>query len=261
MTIQGSQSGAHTFTAQAHADHGGVSLLPDAPFTGGETVTVSTGLAVRGATSGHTTFTVARVVPTAVGPDNEGIDASQVQTFVSAPDLSVAKVTVQTDSPTAAAGRIFLAPYRGPGVNGPMLLDDHGALLWSRPVPDGQRAANFQAQTWRGRPVLTWWQGEISKVGDSTGVVYLYDAAYRQIGLVPGSNGLAADLHEFTITPQGTGLLLAYMHCHADLSAIEWPKDGLVIDGVIQEVEIDTGRVLFEWHALDHIDLAESFSR
>ncbi len=259
VRIEGSQSGSHTFTVHAHADGAGMSLVPAAPFEAGESVTVTTGLDVLGATSGRTTFTVARVQATAVGPDNEGVDASQVQVFASAPDLSVPKITVQTDAPTASPGRIFLSPYRGPGVDGPMLLDDHGGLLWSHPVPDGQRAANFQAQTWRGRPVLTWWQGVISQTGDSTGVGYVYDQSYRQVAEVTGSNGLSADLHEFQITAEGTALLLSYMHCQADLSAAGGPADGLVIDGVVQEVEIDTGRVLFEWHALDHIALTESF--
>lgn len=32
-----------------------------------------------------------------------------------------------------------------------------------------------------------------------------------------------------------------------------------VLDGIIQEIEIETGRVLFEWHSLDHIDLEETY--
>ena len=32
-----------------------------------------------------------------------------------------------------------------------------------------------------------------------------------------------------------------------------------VIDSVVQEIDIKTGLVLFEWHALDHVALSESY--
>jgi hypothetical protein len=35
-------------------------------------------------------------------------------------------------------------------------------------------------------------------------------------------------------------------------------SSGTVIDGVVQEIDIPTGRVLFEWHSLDHVALDES---
>jgi hypothetical protein len=34
---------------------------------------------------------------------------------------------------------------------------------------------------------------------------------------------------------------------------------GRVIEGVVQEVDIETGEVLFEWHSLDHVGVEESY--
>jgi hypothetical protein len=34
--------------------------------------------------------------------------------------------------------------------------------------------------------------------------------------------------------------------------------DGTVVEGVVQEIDIATGRVLFEWHSLDHVGLDET---
>ena len=44
-----------------------------------------------------------------------------------------------------------------------------------------------------------------------------------------------------------------------DLSAVGGPVDGVVLDGIVQEVDIETGEVLFEWHSLDHVGLEESY--
>jgi hypothetical protein len=38
------------------------------------------------------------------------------------------------------------------------------------------------------------------------------------------------------------------------------PKDGVVVDGIVQEIDVATGRVLFEWHSLDHVSLTESYA-
>ena len=65
------------------------------------------------------------------------------------------------------------------------------------------------------------------------------------------ANGLAADLHEFVITPQGTALMIAY-------DTVQ-PARGKVTQAVVQEVEIDTGLVLFEWHSVGHIATTESY--
>ena len=32
-----------------------------------------------------------------------------------------------------------------------------------------------------------------------------------------------------------------------------------MLDGIVQEVDIETGEVLFEWHSLDHVGLEESY--
>ena len=37
------------------------------------------------------------------------------------------------------------------------------------------------------------------------------------------------------------------------------PKNGTIFEGVVQNVDIATGRVLFEWHSADHVALTESY--
>ena len=44
-----------------------------------------------------------------------------------------------------------------------------------------------------------------------------------------------------------------------DLSSVGGPVDGTVLDGIVQELDIESGEVIFEWHSLEHVGLEESY--
>src|SRR5919112_1833463 len=67
------------------------------------------------------------------------------------------------------------------------------------------------------------------------------------------------DAHEFQLTPSGTALLMAYVPVPWDTSKLGGRRDGIVEDCVIQEIDVATGTLLFEWHALGAIPLGESY--
>jgi hypothetical protein len=69
-----------------------------------------------------------------------------------------------------------------------------------------------------------------------------------------------ADLHEFAITPQDTALVTAYRTAPADLSKLGGKARGMVLSGVVQEIDIATGKVLFEWDSLDHVAPAQTMT-
>jgi Arylsulfotransferase (ASST) len=94
--------------------------------------------------------------------------------------------------------------------------------------------------------------------GVSNGVDYIYDSHYHQIATVQAGNGLSADGHEFLITPQNTALILSYATETADLTSIGGPSNQEVVDGVVQEIDIATGRVLFQWNSADHVPYSQS---
>ena len=172
-------------------------------------------------------------------------------------------VTVLKSGPGLDPGLVFVAPKTTPAdglQQGPEIVDDQGRPVWFRAVPAGEQAANFRVQTYRGQPVLTWWQGQNAPTGPGAGqgVDVVLDAAYHQIAVVSAGNGLAADLHEFRLTPRGTAFITVYHPVPYDLSAVGGPADGSVVDGIAQEIDLATGTVVFEWHSLDHVPLAES---
>jgi hypothetical protein len=187
----------------------------------------------------------------------------QAWTFRSRPDLRPPTIEINTNSPGTAPGHIFVSPKQEPGATGPsedapLIVDNRGEPVWFHPLHgDPKRDAfNFKVQTYKGETVLTWWEGLHTGFGQGEYVVY--DHSYREIARFGAGNGYEGDHHEFLITPEDTALITIYNKVQRDLSEVGGPVDGLVLDGIAQEVDIETGEVLFEWHSLDHVALEES---
>ena len=185
------------------------------------------------------------------------LQTSKTQAFVSRPDLQPPVITVlDSAAGRAARGYLFLAPSSGPGQRGTMILDGAGDVVWFGPTTP-RTAMNLRVAVYRGEPVLTWWEGT-TRYGLGIGEHVIVDSSYREIARFPAGHGLQSDLHELIVTPQGTALVTAYDIPRVDLSSVGHGR-GLVIDGIVQELDIRSGRVLLEWHSLDHVKLSESY--
>jgi hypothetical protein len=93
------------------------------------------------------------------------------------------------------------------------------------------------------------------------GEMVVLDQSYRVIRRIRTPNGFRPDLHEFVITPRGTAVLITYPVVRADLRRVKGARHGLVVDSTIQEIDLDTGLVEFEWHSLGKIGLRETHSK
>ena len=262
-SVVGSASGSHAGHLQAHPDGQGATFAPDSPFQPAETVRVTTNLAVRGGSGDAFTFTIAQPVttPDAPPPDAPKPAAPQpdaAMSFASRPDLHPPKLDTAVASHNVAPGDIFLTPSGPLPQTGPLIVDDHGQPVWFDPTTNG-RAFNFAVQTYKGNPALTWFEGTVTPNGYGQGVYVLADDHYREIARVHAGNGYTGDLHDFQITPQDTALFTIYSRVHADATAVGGAKDQPVTDAVVQEVDIPTGAMLFEWHSLGTVGLQESY--
>ena len=168
-------------------------------------------------------------------------------------------VTVLTGTASPADGDIFISPFgdQTSYANGPEILSPAGQVLWFHAVPAGEEASDFRPQIYDGKPVLTWWQGT-GLGGLASGTDYIYNDHYQQIATVNAGNGYTADGHEFLITPWNTALILIYTTATANLTSIGGPADQTVIDGIVQEINIKTGKVLFQWNSADHVPYSQS---
>jgi hypothetical protein len=261
VTVTGSRTGRHSGRLAAYSQGDGASFLPAHPFAPGETVTVNAGLRSGGTVQTLSDrFAIAYQDPLSTTPEtiHPGA-ANEIQSFRSRPDLRPPTLVVTARSSTIAPGEMFAAPYDGPGQSGPMILDPNGGLVWFKALPRGISATNLQVQQYAGRPVLTWWQGDISVHGFGLGEGTIADGAYDDIAHVRAGNGLRADLHDFQLTPQGTALITAYDPIYCNLSGVGGAAHGAVTDGLMQEIDVRTGLVMFQWSSLDHVALAESY--
>jgi hypothetical protein len=188
--------------------------------------------------------------------------AGQAWNFRSRPDLHPPVIEVIKQARDTAPGYIFIAPKNGPeeagpGQDGCMIVDNDGQPVWLRLLQkEDMDVMNFRAQTYKGERVLTWWEGVHTGYGQ--GEYVIFDHSYREIARFGAANGYEGDHHEFLITPEDTALITIYSKVPMDLSGVGGPVDGLVLDGIVQELDIQSGKLIFEWHSLDHIGLEES---
>jgi hypothetical protein len=177
------------------------------------------------------------------------------------PDLRIPALTVTRSERGACTDPIFIAPYNAPnGAQAGAVIADgsDGQPIWENPLVD-KVTTNFRVQSYRGSPVLTWWEGDI-ELGHGVGEYVIADASYRTIRRVQAAGRMRGDLHEFVLTPRDTALLTSYVVRKHDLSAIGGPRHGTIQDAIFQEIELASGRLLLEWHSLDHILLEESYA-
>jgi hypothetical protein len=175
------------------------------------------------------------------------------------PDLRIPSLTVTHREQGVSTDPIFIAPYNAPvGQVGAVIVDNEGQPIWENPLA-GKVTTNFQVQSYRGSPVLTWWEGLI-EYGHGAGEYVIADASYRTVRRVQAAAGLRGDLHEFVITSRDTALLTSYVIRKADLRAAGGARDGTIQDAIFQEIDLASGRLLLEWHSLDHVPLTESYA-
>ena len=181
------------------------------------------------------------------------------RTYHSRPDLKPPLVRIRTAAHGTAPGYLFIAPKMVVAQAGPMIMDNRGEVVWFKPL-NTRGVTDFRVQKYRGKPVLTWWRGRVSNVGVGDGWYVIYDTSYRPVAEVRAGNGLVGDVHEFLITKNDTALFTVYHRLPVDLSSVGGPAEGKIWDGILQEVDIQTGRVLFEWHSYPQVGIAESYA-
>ncbi|HTA14898.1 MAG TPA: arylsulfotransferase family protein, partial [Solirubrobacteraceae bacterium] len=261
ISVDGAASGGHSGRLEAYSQGDGASFVPSKAFQPGETVVVHGKLTVAGHTTSfafHFTTAIRDPIGHPASTPKPAGKASELLAFHSRPELHPPVVTVTASSPLEAPGDLFLAPYSGPGQDGPMIVDSAGNLVWFDPLPSGTESTDLQVQQYEGKPVLTWWQGYIPPQGFGQGEDVITDSSYHQILRMRAGNGLLADLHEFKITPQNTALVTVFDPIRCNLSSIGGPRNAAVTDSLFQEIDLKTHLVRREWHPLDHVALSQS---
>lgn len=269
VTATGSRSGAHGGQLKPYSQGDGASFIPSSPFAEGEQVTVRLDVLLGGRTREISwSFDVLEAAGLGAAPKEELAATpatAPVQHFRSQPNLQPPAVNVKVERDGHRPGYLFMSPY-GAGHAGPLILDNRGQVVWFHPVDLGPRgaatkASDLQVQHYQGRPVLTWWEDPLASAGSEQRELrdVIFDRSYQRIAVVRAGNGFEPGLHAFTITPRGTALIEANRDVRCDLAGVGATADGSLWDNVIQEIDIKTGLVRWEWSSLDHVALGDAY--
>jgi hypothetical protein len=271
VAVIGSRSGPHAGRLHALSNGRGTAFTPARPFSSGERVSVralqrspaaGTASGAPGATRISFSFAVAAPLPvhgqksTFVRHDIIDSDGF-TRTYHSARSIHPPIDTMSGSDPDPGSGDIF-ADAENSIQAGPLIFDPDGRLVYFQPLHQAA-AFNVEVQQYQGQSVLTYWQGYV-KHSVGVGNDMILDHSYTPIAKVSAGNGYTADLHEFQILPNGDALITAYAEVpNVDLRSVGGPKKGTLLDSIIQEINIQTGHVDWEWHAYGHITLSESY--
>jgi hypothetical protein len=261
ISVVGERSGRHPGRLRAYSQGDGASFLPDAPFDADERVSV--GVTIReGARENRVLFRFRTdsPYPTAHAPEfpNERAPAADYSSFTTLPGAQPPILSVTVADKDPGAGDILTTNGPGPGQYGPLIYTPQGRLVWFQRLPAGETAENLSVQQYEGQRDLTWWRGRVLELGFGQGEDLVMNSRYQTIARIEGGNGLPADLHDFEIAPHAVAYITAFNPIRCDLSKVEGVRDGAIIDTAIQEIDMKTGLVRWEWHSLDHVAASES---
>lgn len=272
VRVTGQSSGPHSGRLRSYSHHRGASFVLDQQLTEGESVSVK--ICVRRRKPIRYSFTVATFGAKSPVLNLPSTQPDKLDHFVSEPGLIPPAITVNRSSKRARGnGDVMLTPLPSPvvhpgstttvtirsvGPGGPMIVDAAGNLVWFRQLAPPEVAANLRLQNFHGRKVLTWWEGTVTAAAFGIGGGVIANHAYNAIRVVHAGNGYGMDLHEFQLTRDGDALFTVYSPILVHLPGTPDGKLSPLLDSIVQEVDVKTGLVVWEWHAYGHIPLETS---
>lgn len=262
VSVTGSRSGYHYGHVYGYFQGDGGSFVTSEPFEEGERVVVRAvlgGAAGAGQRIGFS-FRVATPFPTDSIPEfpNPPAPASSVQSFVSAPSLQPPIMSVTVPDRDPAAGDVLTTVGPGPGQFGPLIYTPQGHVVWFDRLSGGTGAENLSLQSYEGQQDLTWWQGRVLSLGFGEGEDIVMDHDYQVVARVRAGNGFQADLHDFQLAGDHIAYVTVYNAMRCDLTPVDGPRNGVIVDTAVQALDVKTGLVRWEWHSLDHVGVGES---
>jgi hypothetical protein len=128
---------------------------------------------------------------------------------------------------------------------------------------------DFRVQEYKGRPHLVYWNGcntQGAHWGHRWGRVTFIDEDYTNFTINPDmnintldeANKGQIDVHEHQMTDRDSMVVTTYNNTQRDLTSLGGEVDGWLAESMFSEFDVETGKVLFEWSAADHVPLEDS---
>jgi len=151
---------------------------------------------------------------------------------------------------SSTEGNVLVTPRRMPrtpkGQNAAMIVSTAGKLLWYQRRKE--RIYDLKTVTYRGRPHLAYHV----RTGTADGEYELRDSRYRVVKRIKFGRPFRTDLHELQLTDAGTAYIGSFHRLRVK-------GTGVVTEYVVREIDVETGRVLFQWRSLKHVPLRDTY--
>ncbi|KAH8693544.1 ASST-domain-containing protein [Talaromyces proteolyticus] len=183
--------------------------------------------------------------------------------YLSRPDLSPPRLNI-TIPATAAVdeGYLFVAPYSGfdqgsvgPDQPGAYIFRDNGDLVWSGYGYLAGWIADFAPTVVDGQSAIAAFQGILdARHGRMYGNHAVLNRHYETVQVVGTASHRLASCHEFRVVDGKSVLIETPVAQPADLTAYGAEEDQRwIVSNGFQEIDIQTGELIFEWYSTDHV--------
>jgi hypothetical protein len=266
VTVTGSSTGLHSGHLESYSSGAGASYVLDSAFEEGEQVEAAVALKEGGTIDDD--FAIAHLAAPEKLLELEGEKPESLEHFKTEPELLPPKVQVNL-ADASLEGDIFLDPLPSPtihvgakelefepvGPEGLMLLNPEGKLQWWHQFPTDVVGTNLETVSYEGKAAIAWWQGVVTETAFGEGEGVIANSAYEPIAHIKAGNGQQADIHELNITPGGQAWIdTVEPVCKPTCDESHVP----VLDATVQEIDLHTGLVMWEWEAMGHVAESET---
>ncbi|HET9124608.1 MAG TPA: MFS transporter [Solirubrobacteraceae bacterium] len=195
-------------------------------------------------------------------PIGRWVGGPNTWSFASAPSLHPPRLALYTkrklDGYVMTANFYDLTKPPIVGQSGPLMLDSSLDPVWFRPVPSDEVASDLHAQTYEGKPVLSWWEGKVTATGlIDSGEDVVVNQHYRTVARIVGRDGWVITLHEMIIRGHDA-YVTVNKNVRRNLSGEGGVDDGVMVDSGVQVYNLRTGRLVATWDAAKHINPRQS---
>lgn len=155
------------------------------------------------------------------------------------------------------------------------IVDGRGELVWM--ADRWAHIRDTRVHEYRGQEYITFWNAALNTTFED-GTYYMvmrpktiatiqanhisqldssYETAYE---IHPYGNITGSDPYGFDIINE-SAIITVRRPAHADLSSLGGPKNASIFDSLVQEIDIATGKLVFQWSALQYFSPRESLER
>ncbi|OBW64608.1 MAG: Uncharacterized protein AUREO_053230 [Aureobasidium pullulans] len=142
-------------------------------------------------------------------------------------------------------------------IHGPQLLDAETlSVVYQAPAFDEDNFG-ISVQSCNGSDYLVWWSGT-NIDGRAAGHFYMLNSTYHSVFNISSVGLKLADAHDIFITPDCHAVITVYEPKPFELEDFGLQDNSWLLDSYIQEIDLATNELVFQWRASDHIDLHDS---